>query len=429
MKFQKPRGTADILPGEVEKWQFVENTARRIFSNYQFNEIRTPMFEHYEVISRSVGDSTDIVSKEMYDFYDKGERHVTLRPEGTAPVVRAFVENKLFGPEFQKPYKAYYIGPMFRYERPKAGRLRQFHQIGVEVFGSQNPATDVEVMMMAMTFYKELGIKELKLVINSLGDKESREAYREGLMAYLTPHFDELSEDSKTRFEKNPLRILDSKDKKDRVIVENAPSILDFLSESSQKHFDTVKEMLAYMGINYDIDYRMVRGLDYYNDTIFEIMSEAKVFGEPIAIGGGGRYSGLVEELGGPETPGFGFGLGIERTLLAIEAEGGSLPVEAPLDVYIVGLGEETNVETLKLVQKIREAGFSAERDFLSRSAKAQFKAANRLNAKVVITLGGNELAEQVFQVKNMDTSKEETVAWQDVYNDFAQVYKNITAK
>ncbi|MGX7030375.1 histidine--tRNA ligase [Vagococcus zengguangii] len=426
--YQRPRGTSDILPGEVEKWQFVEGKAREIFKNYQFHEIRTPMFEHYEVISRSVGDTTDIVSKEMYDFYDKGERHVTLRPEGTAPVVRAFVENKLYGPEFQKPYKTYYIGPMFRYERPKTGRLRQFHQIGVEVFGSKNPATDVEVMMMALDFYREIGLKELKLVINSLGDKESRANYRQGLIDYLTPFYEELSQDSKNRFEKNPLRILDSKDKKDIEIVKNAPSILDHLTENSQKHFDTVKEMLDVMNVKYEIDHRMVRGLDYYNDTIFEIMSESKVFDAPIAVGGGGRYSGLVEELGGPETPGFGFGLGIERTLLAINAEGGEMPIAQPLDVYIVGLGEETNVETLKLVQTIRQANFSAERDFLSRGAKAQFKTANRLNAKLVMTLGGNELEQQVVQVKNMAEGIEKTIPLADVYNDFAKVYQEMMA-
>lgn len=427
MKYQRPRGTADILPGEVEKWQFVENTAREIFKKYQFKEIRTPMFEHYEVIARSVGDTTDIVSKEMYDFYDKGDRHITLRPEGTAPVVRAFVENKLFGPEFPKPYKAYYIGPMFRYERPKAGRLRQFHQIGVEVFGGENPAIDVEVMLMALEFYRTLGIKELKLVINSLGDKESRLKYRQGLIDYLTPHYEELSQDSKNRFEKNPLRILDSKDRQDKTIVTNAPSILDFLSEKSQKHFDAVKDLLDYLGVPFEIDHRMVRGLDYYNDTIFEIMSEAKVFGERVAVGGGGRYSGLVEEIGGPETPGVGFGLGIERTLLAIEAEGDALPLEDSIDVYVVGLGEATNLDTFKLVQAIRRAGFSAERDYMNRSAKAQFKTANRSKAKVVVTIGTEEIEKQVVRVKNMASSKEETVSWTDIYQDFANVFQKIT--
>ncbi|MGX6980018.1 histidine--tRNA ligase [Vagococcus elongatus] len=427
MKYQRPRGTADILPGEVEKWQFVENTAREIFKKYQFKEIRTPMFEHYEVIARSVGDTTDIVSKEMYDFYDKGDRHITLRPEGTAPVVRAFVENKLYGPEFPKPYKAYYIGPMFRYERPKAGRLRQFHQLGVEVFGGENPATDVEVMLLALDFYTSLGIKELKLVINSLGDKESRQKYRQGLIDYLTPHYDELSQDSKNRFEKNPLRILDSKDRQDKIIVANAPSILDFLSEKSQNHFDTVKALLDYSGVSFEIDHRMVRGLDYYNDTIFEIMSEAKVFGERVALGGGGRYSGLVEEIGGPETPGVGFGLGFERTLLAIEAEGDTLPLEDSIDVYIVGLGEATNLDSFKLVQAIRHAGFSADRDYMNRGAKAQFKTANRLKAKVVVTIGTEEIEQQVARVKNMASSKEEIVPWTDIYQDFASIYQKIT--
>jgi len=258
MSFQRPKGTADILPGVSEKWQFIEETARLLFSDYQFHEIRTPLFEHYEVISRSVGDTTDIVSKEMYDFYDKGDRHITLRPEGTAPIVRAFIENKLFGPEFQKPYKTYYIGPMFRYERPQAGRMRQFHQLGVEVFGSSNPAIDAETMAMALDYFKQLGIQHTKLVINSLGDKESRSRYRQALLDYLEPLFEELSQDSKNRYQNNPLRVLDSKDPKDQKVVEQAPSILDYLSQESAEHFTTVKAMLDALEIDYVVDHTMV---------------------------------------------------------------------------------------------------------------------------------------------------------------------------
>ena len=427
MAYQKPKGTADILPGESEKWQFIEATARELFKHYEFHETRTPLFEAYEVIARSVGDTTDIVSKEMYDFYDKGDRHITLRPEGTAPVVRSFVENKLFGPEFQKPYKTYYMGPMFRYERPQAGRMRQFHQIGVEVFGSSNPATDVETMMLALDFYKRLGVQHLKLVINSLGTPADRQVYRQVLVDYLTGFRDELSRDSQVRLEKNPLRVLDSKAKEDQAIIAEAPSILDYLSPESAEFFNQVKAMLAALDVSYEIDHRMVRGLDYYNHTIFEIMSEAPGFGGAITtICAGGRYDGLVEDFGGPETPGFGFAIGMERTLITLAAEGIEVPGPEPLDVYVVGLGEETNVATLKIVQGIRQAGFSAERDYLGRKAKAQFKAANRLQARFVITVGETELATGALKVKRMETGVETDVTLTQLTTDFKQVYTDL---
>lgn len=428
MAFQKPKGTADILPGESEKWQFVEETARLLFKDYEFHEIRTPIFEHYDVISRSVGDTTDIVSKEMYDFHDKGNRHITLRPEGTAPIARSFVENKLFGPEHQKPYKVYYMGPMFRYERPQAGRLRQFHQIGAEVFGSNNPATDVETMMMAMDYYQQLGVKHIRLVINSLGSREDRKTYRQALIDYLEPQASELSHDSQTRLHDNPLRVLDSKDKKDQEIVKNAPSILDYLSPESAAFFNEVKEMLTALDVPYEIDHRMVRGLDYYNHTIFEIMSDAPGFGGAITtICAGGRYDSLVNELGGPETAGFGFALGIERAIITIQAEGIEIPMLNQIDAYVVGLGEATNLEALKLVQVIRRAGFSAERDFMNRKAKAQFKTANKLNAQLVLTLGESELTEGSVNVKNMATGQEKSVTLADIYSDFGQIFDDLT--
>jgi histidyl-tRNA synthetase len=429
MSYQKPKGTNDLLPGVTEKWQFVEETARLIFRDYQYQEIRTPIFEHYEVISRSVGDTTDIVSKEMYDFYDKGDRHVTLRPEGTAPIVRAFVENKLYGPEYAKPYKTYYIGPMFRYERPQAGRLRQFHQIGVEAFGSENPALDVEIMAMALDFFKQLGIQQIKLVINSLGDQETRAAYRQALIDYLEPHAEELSADSQRRLHENPLRVLDSKDKKDQAIVSQAPSILDYLNEASKKHFEAVTEMLAALEIPYEVDSTMVRGLDYYTHTIFEIMSEAPGMGAQSTICAGGRYNGLVEELGGPATPGFGFGMGIERVLLTMSAEEVAVPVFNEIDAYVVGIGEETNLETLKITQAIRNFGFSADRDFMNRKPKAQFKTADKLQAKLVLTLGGNELNEQIINVKSMATRQEKTFALTEIYNHFDEVYDEMMTK
>ncbi|MGC6768482.1 histidine--tRNA ligase [Enterococcus sp. LJL128] len=427
MNYQKPKGTSDLLPGTTEQWQFIEETARLLFRDYQYQEIRTPIFEHYEVISRSVGDTTDIVSKEMYDFYDKGDRHITLRPEGTAPIVRAFVENKLFGPEYAKPYKAYYIGPMFRYEQPQAGRMRQFHQIGVEAFGSENPAVDVETMAMAMDFFKQLGVNQIKLVINSLGDKESRAAYRQALIDYLEPKADELSEDSKRRLHENPLRVLDSKDRKDKAIVKDAPSILDYLNEKSKTHFETVTDMLDELGISYTIDKNMVRGLDYYTQTIFEIMSEAPGMGAQSTVCAGGRYDGLVEELGGPETPGFGFAMGIERILLTLKAEEILLPEIDELDVYVVGIGAETNIASLKLVQAVRNFGFSADRDFMNRKPKAQFKSAAKLNAKLVLTIGESELAEGIVNVKGMASREEKPFKLTDIYENFGEVYDEMT--
>ncbi len=427
MSYQRPKGTNDILPGESEKWQFVEETARLVFADYQYREIRTPIFEHYEVIARSVGDTTDIVSKEMYDFHDKGDRHVTLRPEGTAPIVRAYVENKLYGPEFKKPYKVYYTGPMFRYERPQKGRLRQFHQIGVEAFGSENPSLDVEVMAMAMDFFKQLGISQLRLVINTLGDKETRKNYRQALITYLEAHEEELSEDSRRRLHENPLRVLDSKDRKDQPIVADAPSILDYLSDYAKEYFAGVTKTLEYLNISFEIDHRMVRGLDYYNHTIFEIMSDAPGMGAQTTICGGGRYDGLVEELGGPETPGIGFAMGIERILLTLEQEKVMIPDATNLDAYVVGLGDATNMETLKVVQAIRGFGFSADRDFMGRKAKAQFKAADKEGAKLVLTLGEDELAKGMINVKDSATREEKAFSLADLYQDFAGIYDEMT--
>ncbi|WP_071131690.1 histidine--tRNA ligase [Enterococcus timonensis] len=429
MNYQKPKGTNDLLPGEIEKWQFVEETARLLFADYRFSEIRTPAFEYYEVIARSVGDTTDIVSKEMYDFYDKGQRHITLRPEGTAPIVRSYVENKLYGPEYPKPYKLFYIEPMFRYERPQAGRLRQFHQIGVEVFGTENPALDVEIMAMAMDFFAQLGIQHVKLVINSLGDKESRANYRKALIDYLEPLEDQLSYDSKRRLHENPLRVLDSKEKEDQAIVASAPKILDYLNEVSLTHFNQVKKYLEALEIPYEIDHTMVRGLDYYNHTIFEIMAASPGFhGAQSTVCAGGRYDNLVEELGGPATPAFGFGMGIERLLLTLDAENIELPTMDVLDAYVVSLSDATDLESLKLVQAIRGAGYSANRDFLGRKAKAQFKSAAKEKAQLVLTMGETELAEEKVNVKEMSSGHEVTVPLEEIYENFDDVFATMLA-
>ena len=424
MKLQKPKGTQDILPADSAKWQYVENVARETFKKYNYGEIRTPMFEHYEVISRSVGDTTDIVTKEMYDFHDKGDRHITLRPEGTAPVVRSYVENKLFAPEVQKPVKVYYIGSMFRYERPQAGRLREFHQLGVECFGSKNPATDVETIAMAYQLFNTLGIKDVTLHLNSLGNTESRLAYRQALIDYLTPMRESLSKDSQRRLDENPLRVLDSKEKEDKVAVENAPSILDYLDEESQAHFDEVRTMLDSLNIPYVIDTNMVRGLDYYNHTIFEFITT--IDKSELTICAGGRYDSLVEYFGGPETAGFGFGLGLERLLLVLDKQGIELPVEESLDVYIAVLGSGANGKALELVQAIRYQGFKAERDYLGRKIKAQFKSADTFKAKTVITLGESEVESGQVNVKNNATREEVTVSFEELTKNFAAVLKQL---
>ena len=424
MKLQKPKGTQDILPADSAKWQYVENVARETFKKYNYGEIRTPMFEHYEVISRSVGDTTDIVTKEMYDFHDKGDRHITLRPEGTAPVVRSYVENKLFAPEVQKPVKVYYIGSMFRYERPQAGRLREFHQLGVECFGSKNPATDVETIAMAYQLFNTLGIKEVTLHLNSLGNTESRLAYRQALIDYLTPMRESLSKDSQRRLDENPLRVLDSKEKEDKVAVENAPSILDYLDDESQAHFDEVRAMLDSLNIPYVIDTNMVRGLDYYNHTIFEFITT--IDKSELTICAGGRYDSLVEYFGGPETAGFGFGLGLERLLLVLDKQGIELPVEESLDVYIAVLGSGANGKALELVQAIRYQGFKAERDYLGRKIKAQFKSADTFKAKTVITLGESEVESGQVNVKNNATREEVTVSFEELTKNFAVVLEQL---
>ena len=424
MKLQKPKGTQDILPADSAKWQYVENVARETFKKYNYGEIRTPMFEHYEVISRSVGDTTDIVTKEMYDFHDKGDRHITLRPEGTAPVVRSYVENKLFAPEVQKPVKVYYIGSMFRYERPQAGRLREFHQLGVECFGSKNPATDVETIAMAYQLFNTLGIKDVTLHLNSLGNTESRLAYRQALIDYLTPMRESLSKDSQRRLDENPLRVLDSKEKEDKVAVENAPSILDYLDEESQAHFDEVRTMLDSLNIPYVIDTNMVRGLDYYNHTIFEFITT--IDKSELTICAGGRYDSLVEYFGGPETAGFGFGLGLERLLLVLDKQGIELPVEESLDVYIAVLGSGANGKALELVQAIRYQGFKAERDYLGRKIKAQFKSADTFKAKTVITLGESEVESGQVNVKNNATREEVTVSFEELTKNFAAVLEQL---
>ena len=390
--------------------QYVEKTAADICRNYQYEEIRTPIFESSELFLRGVGDTTDIVQKEMYVFEDQGGRSLALRPEGTASVVRSFVENKMFGVPNQ-PVKLYYTGPMFRYERPQAGRYRQFVQFGVEALGSEDPSIDAEVISVAMEIYRKLGLKELKLVINTLGDNESRKTHREALVAHFQPRIGEFCSDCQNRLEKNPLRILDCKKDRDHELMKTAPSILDFLNDDSRQYFEKVQKYLEAMEIAFEVDPTLVRGLDYYNHTAFEIMSNAEGFGAITTLCGGGRYNGLVEMIGGPATPGIGFAFSIERLLAALEAEGVELPVQPELDCYIVTMGEEAKDYSVKLLHQLRQAGFSAEKDYLDRKMKAQFKSADRMNARPVAVLGEDELKENKINLKDMNTGEQELVS------------------
>ncbi|EMR05848.1 Histidine--tRNA ligase [Bhargavaea cecembensis DSE10] len=409
MMFKVPRGTKDLLPAETGSWQAVESLIRETCRLYRYEEIRTPVFEQTELFTRSVGDTTDIVQKEMYTFEDRGGRSLTLRPEGTAPVVRAFVENKLFGSPDQ-PVKLYYMGPMFRYERQQAGRYRQFVQFGVEAIGSDSPAIDAEVISLAMDVYQRAGLKDLRLVINSLGDMESRNAHREALIRHFEPSIGEFCSDCRNRLEKNPLRILDCKVDRDHPLMKTAPALTDYLNGESEAYFEEVKTALDALGIEYVVDPNLVRGLDYYNHTAFEIMSTSDGFGAITTLCGGGRYNGLSEEIGGPEAPGIGFAMSIERFLMALEAEGKMTETESRLDAFIVALDEESRKEAVKILGNLRREGIAADMDYMNRKMKAQMKAADRQKAGYVIVIGEDELKNGAAGVKNMAEGTQETV-------------------
>ncbi|MNM97371.1 Histidine--tRNA ligase [compost metagenome] len=412
MAFQKPTGTQDILPGTVEKWQYIEEKARDLCRRFNYREIRTPIFEQTSLFERGVGETTDIVEKEMYTFLDKGERSMTLRPEGTAGVVRSYVENKLYGePDVSK---LYYIGPMFRYERPQAGRQRQFHQFGIEAFGATDPAIDAEVVALGYLFCRELGLQGVKVEINSVGNPAVRAAYRETLLGFLMPMKDTLCQDCQSRMERNPLRVLDCKIDQDKFI--NAPSILDSLDEECTVHFAKVQELLTAMGVDYTINHRLVRGLDYYTHTAFEY--KAQGIGAIDTIGGGGRYNGLVAEIGGPDQPGIGFGIGLERIALILEKQEIQLGAVKPLDVYFVALGESADKEITTQLYKLRQAGFSAERDYLGRKMKAQMKSADRMQARYTAILGDDELERGEISLKSMENGEQRTVKLSGLANE-----------
>ena len=425
MEYQKPKGTADLLPGTTNLWEKVERTAREVFDQFGYRGIRTPMFEDYNVFSRNVGDTSDIVEKEMYDFHDKGDRHIALRPEGTAGVVRAYVENKLYGPEYPKPYKVYYMGPMFRYERPQSGRQREFHQIGVEALNNESPQIDVEVIAMAMQLFKRFGAPNVKLTINTLGDQQVRKDYREALINYLKPHYDELSSDSQERMYRNPLRVLDSKDAGDQKIVANAPSILDYLDDESQQYFDQVQSLLKELGIDYEIDTNMVRGLDYYNHTIFEIMSDSPVFGGGYTtVCAGGRYNGLINQLGGPEEGGIGFGMGVERLMLLLQQENPEFAPHDQLDVFFASANEDGDNLAFKILNQIRDKGIIADKDYSGVKVGKQIKEAFRRNAKYFAVFGEREVDEGQFQLKNAATKDTVDVKIDDFVADPAKYLK-----
>ncbi|HBT48086.1 MAG TPA: histidine--tRNA ligase [Peptococcaceae bacterium] len=411
MLTHRPRGTEDILPGASEKWQYLEEKARSLCRLYGYREIRTPIFEHTELFLRGVGETTDIVEKEMYTFLDRSERSLTLRPEGTAPVVRALLEHRLYGGVL--PVKLFYLGPMFRYGRPQAGRLRQFHQFGVEVFGSRDPGVDAEVIALAMDFYRQVGVENTELRINSVGCPACRAAHREKLKAYLRPKLAELCPTCRNRFERNPLRIFDCKSEACQELLAAAPTITASLCPDCAEHFRRVLRYLDDLGLEYVLDEGLVRGLDYYTNTAFEIT--VPDIGAQSSIGGGGRYDGLVEACGGPPTPGIGFGLGLERILLALEAQGKDIEVTGGVDVLVVTAGSGLEGPAMDLLKTLREHGIAADKDYMGRSLKAQMKYAHRYPAGLAIILGEEELKARKVTVRDLLRGEQQEVAWEDI--------------
>lgn len=419
MLTKAPRGTKDVLPSESYKWHYLERIIREITELFGYKEVRTPVFEHTELFVRGVGDTTDIVQKEMYTFLDKGNRSITLKPEGTAGVVRAYIEHGLHN--LAQPIKMYYITPVFRYENPQAGRLRQHHQFGVEVFGAKEASIDGEIIALAMELFHRLGLKELELNINSIGCPNCRPRYHEVLKKYLEDHLDELCQTCNTRYEKNPLRILDCKNKECGVIVKDAPIILDYLCEECSTHFEELQSFLSAANIDYKVNPMIVRGLDYYTKTVFEIISNQ--IGAQGTVCGGGRYDGLVKECGGPDTPGAGFGLGLERLLLALESQNLEIPQQEARDVYIVTIGQQARHKAFELLQVMRSNNIMADMDHVGRSVKAQFKYADKANVSWVCILGEEELQNNQIKVRSMKDGSEELVS-QDKVIDYLKSKK-----
>ncbi len=401
-----PKGTKDVLPSDSYKWHYIEKTVKSVAESFCVKEIRTPTFEHTELFLRGVGDTTDIVNKEMYTFNDKGDRSITLKPEGTAGVARAYIENSLYA--LPQPTKMYYITPVFRYERPQNGRLREHHQFGIEYFGSDSPLADIEVMLIAKSIFDKLGVKNIELNINSIGCPECRKQYNNALKAFLQNNFDKLCTTCRDRFDKNPLRILDCKDDNCKMLLKDAPKVLDYLCEDCKNHHKAVCEGLDDLGIKYVVNPQIVRGLDYYTRTVFEFISNN--IGAQGTVCGGGRYNNLVEQVGGSPCPAVGFGMGIERLMIMLANLELNLGYEKPIDVYIAPLSDDARKVAFRFANYLRGQGLSIEFDLMNRSTKAQMKYANKIGAKYVAIIGEDELKEESFTLKNMETGNSEKI-------------------
>lgn len=401
-----PRGTKDILPDTVGDWLYVEDNIRSLCRRFGYQEIRTPMFEHTELFQRGIGEGTDVVDKEMYTFTDRGDRSITLRPENTASAVRAYLQNKLYAENALT--KLFYIGSMFRYDRPQAGRMREFHQFGVEAIGESNPAVDAEIILLAMKLLQGLGLNDLELYINSVGCPTCRAKYRTMLQDFFRDKLDDLCEDCRSRFDRAPMRILDCKKDAEKPYMKDAPKITDCLCDECFDHFQKLQKHLTKAGVKFELDPRLVRGLDYYTKTAFEV--KYPPLGAQSAVAGGGRYDGLIEEMGGNPTPAVGFATGLERVLLALEKQGLLPDKNRSVDVYVVALGEAAQEEAFKLVMDLRDVGFSAAVDYAGRSMKAQMKQANKLGAKFAAIMGDDELSEGVVMLRDMAGSEQEKV-------------------
>lgn len=418
MQIKVARGTKDVLPSDIYKWYYVENKFKDVCKRFGYKELRTPIFEHTELFKRGVGETTDIVQKEMYTFKDNGDRSLTLKPEGTAPVVRSFIENKMYADA--QPTKIFYITPCFRYERPQAGRYRAFHQFGVEAFGAKGAGTDAEVISLAMLFFKELGLQHLELRINSIGCPTCRKEYNDKLKNYLETKLDKLCGTCNDRFDKNPMRIIDCKNQSCQAELTDIPLMIDSICDDCKDHFAKVKDYLTSMGIDYIVDPKIVRGLDYYNKTAFEIIS--KEIGTQATVCGGGRYDGLISELGGPETPGVGFGLGIERLLLTLENNNIEIPKPPNADIFIVTMGEIARNKAIELCYKLRNAGFIVDTDHLERSVKAQFKYSNKIGSKYTIVIGEDELKNNKVTLKDMSASEQREVSIDKIVEELLDI-------
>lgn len=412
---QKPKGTYDIFKDKSDEMLYFKKLVESLMNKYNAKYFETPIFEFSELYHRGVGETSDIVNKETYDFKDRGNRSMTLRPEGTAGIVRSFIENKLYANNL--PLKVWYLGPMFRYERPQAGRFRQFYQCGFECFGTYSPIMDAETISIAVNLFKLLGLKDVKVNINTLGDSQSRDNYRTALINYFKPYLDDLCSDCKSRFEKNPLRILDCKKDSSKDIMKNAPKMIDYLDDESKKHFDDLKKYLDILNIDYIVNSKIVRGLDYYTHTVFEIEVDIKELGGQNVLAAGGRYNNLVSNIGGPDIPGVGFAIGLERLFLALEKKNIDIKKKVNPEIYVISIDQD--LKTVSLVNTLRLNGFNTEMDYLNRNLKNNFKNADKINCKYVIIIGEEEVNSNIITVKDNSTKEEFKVKIEDLIDFF----------